>query len=313
MKPKVELGYADFALKWLEERKPFIKSSSYAAYATLLFNHLLPYWGEWDVAKIQEHDVQEFILRLAGPGGDVFSESYLRGIVGLLINILRDAARQRQAPIPFFRLHYPAQARGRRPMAVLSPSQREQLTAAVFADFTPCSCGILLALHTGLRIGELCALKWSSIDLDEGLVHVRQTMQRVYLKEASGRGHTELLFGQPKSRSAEREIPLSRWMVETLHRLPAAVGDAFLLSGTPHCVEVRTYRSSFGQFLKRHQLTHFHFHVLRHTFASRCIECGADPKTVSELLGHSTIAMTMNRYVHPRIEQKRQCVEAISR
>ena len=98
-----------------------------------------------------------------------------------------------------------------------------------------------------------------------------------------------------------------------MHRLPAAVGDAFLLSGTPHCVEVRTYRSSFGQFLKRHQLTHFHFHVLRHTFASRCIECGADPKTVSELLGHSTIAMTMNRYVHPRIEQKRQCVEAISR
>jgi integrase len=164
-----------------------------------------------------------------------------------------------------------------------------------------------------LRIGEVCALKWESIDLNEAVLQVKQTVQRVYIKTAKDRGSSKLVIGNPKTRTSKREVPLSKALVNALRRLPKTTANSYLLTGTEFCMEVRTFRSYYQSFLDRHSIPRINFHALRHTFATRCIECGADAKTVSEILGHATIAMTMDLYVHPLVEQKRSCVELVTR
>ena len=144
------------------------------------------------------------------------------------------------------------------------------------------------------------------------MLNVNRTVQRVYRKTLDGKGKSQIIVGPPKTRSSRREIPISAILLPVLKRIAPETSDVFFLSGTEKCVEVRTYRTFFDDFLKKNQLENINFHALRHTFATRCIEAGGACKTVSELLGHSSVNMTLNLYVHPQIEQKRRCVELLS-
>ena len=304
-----------WSLEWLRRKEPFIKYSTFAAYTNIVINHLNPYWGEKELTEINEEQVQEYVLhlvskgRLDGNGG--INVRSARDVVVVFKSILRDAARQKLVSAPSFELHYPRTDYEHR-IPVLSKVIQTQLVDAVQNDLTPASSGILLSLYTGLRIGEVCALKWEAIDLKEAVLQVKQTVQRVYIKSERDKGSSKIVIGNPKTRSSRREVPLSKALLAILKRLPEATASAFLLTGTERCMEVRTFRSYYQSFLDRHSIPRINFHALRHTFATRCIECGADAKTVSELLGHATIAMTMNLYVHPRVEQKRSCVELIT-
>ncbi|MBQ6470470.1 MAG: site-specific integrase [Victivallales bacterium] len=300
---------------WLRRKEPYIKYSTFAAYTNIVINHLIPYWGATALTDISEEQVQEYVLhlvskgRLDGKGG--INVRSARDIVVVFKGILRDAARLKMVSVPSFELHYPRIDYVHR-VPVLSRAIQIQLVNAVQSDLTPASSGILLSLYTGLRIGEVCALRWDSIDLNEAVLKVEQTVQRVYIKSSRDKGSSKLLIGNPKTRTSRREVPLSKALLAILKRLPKALPGTFLLTGTEHCMEVRTFRSYYQNFLDRHSIPRINFHALRHTFATRCIECGADAKTVSELLGHATIAMTMNLYVHPHVEQKRNCVELIT-
>ena len=308
-------SFEAWSQEWLRRKEPFIKYSTFAAYTNIVINHLIPYWGKKLLADINEEQVQEYILylvtkgRLDGKGG--INTRSAKDIVVVFKSILRDAARLKMIPMPSFDLHYPRTDYEHR-ITVLSRAMQAQLVEAVQKDLTFASSGILLSLYTGLRIGEVCALKWESIDLKDAVLHVRQTVQRVYIKTTRHKGCSRLLMGNPKTRSSRRDVPLSKALLAVLKRLPKRPPNTFLLTGLEHCMEVRTFRSYFQGFLDRHAIQRINFHALRHTFATRCIECGADAKTVSELLGHATIAMTMNLYVHPRVEQKRSCVELIT-
>ena len=312
---ETQTSFEAWSKEWLHRKEPFIKYSTFAAYTNIVINHLIPYWGEKPLTDINEEQGQEYVLhlvskgRLDGNGG--INVRSARDIVVVFKSILRDAARLKMIPVPSFELHYPRTEYEHR-IPVLSKVIQTQLVEAVQNDLTPASSGILLSLYTGLRIGEVCALKWESIDLNEAVLQVKQTVQRVYIKSSRDKGSSKLVMGTPKTRTSRREIPLSKALLAVLMRLPEAPGNSYLLTGTEHCMEVRTFRSYFQSFLDRHSIPRINFHALRHTFATRCIECGADAKTVSEILGHATIAMTMNLYVHPRVEQKRNCVELIT-
>ena len=308
-------SFAVWSREWLRRKEPYIKYSTFAAYTNVVINHLIPYWGKHTLTDISEEKVQEYVLHLVSKGrldgqGGVNVRS-ARDIVVILKSILRDAARQKMIQMPAFELHYPRTEDEQR-IPVLSKAVHEQVVKAVYKELTPASCGILLSLYTGMRIGEICALKWDAIDLNEAVLHVRQTVQRVYIKSSREKGNSRLVIGTPKTRTSKRDVPISNALLSVLKRLPEASTNSFLLTGTERCMEVRTFRSYYHCFLDRHSIPRIKFHALRHTFATRCIECGADPKTVSELLGHATIAMTMNLYVHPRVEQKRNCVELIT-
>ena len=307
--------YSNWAAQWLTRKEQLVKESTFSAYSNIVVNHLVPHFGRVGLQDITEELIQSFAFhllrdgRLDGAGG--MCERSTRDIIVVLKNSLRDAMKLKLLPSAEFEIQYPNK-QDRLKIKVIAKSEQQKLVQAVYLALSPRSVGIMLALYTGLRIGEVCGLKWSDIDFENKMLHVNRTVQRVYRKTLDGKGKSQIIVGPPKTRSSRREIPISAILLPVLKRIAPETSDVFFLSGTEKCVEVRTYRTFFDDFLKKNQLENINFHALRHTFATRCIEAGGDCKTVSELLGHSSVNMTLNLYVHPQIEQKRRCVELLS-
>ena len=177
--------------------------------------------------------------------------------------------------------------------------------------------GIYLALRTGMRIGEVCALRWCDISLEREVITVCHTVQRLPLEaepmetegsEDTGRvhGRTALSMGTPKSDSSVRLIPLMPDIAALCERFRTESQEAFVLTGTEKCMEPRKLQRRLKKCLEECSIEEAHFHTLRHTFATRCVEVGFDVKTLSEILGHSNISITMNQYVHPNLDLKRE-------
>lgn len=166
--------------------------------------------------------------------------------------------------------------------------------------------GILFALMTGLRIGEVCALRSGDISLTEKTVTVRETVQRI--KNLDGDGpKTKIIFTKPKSDTSARVVPLTNTAFELCKtRVMQAEPDSFLLTGTSHFIEPRILQNRIKKYSRECGIKDIHFHVLRHTFATRCVEVGFEIKSLSEVLGHSSPRITLEKYVHSSIEFKRQ-------
>ena len=170
-------------------------------------------------------------------------------------------------------------------LEVLSVSNHRKILDHIQSHFTFTGLGIYISLSTGLRIGEICALKWNDINITEGTITVSRTIERIYMVEGEKK-HTELVISSPKTKNSCREIPMSKELLAIVKPLKKIVNDNFyVLTNDEHPTEPRT-----------------------HSFATRCIEAGCDYKTVSVLLGHSNISTTLNLYVHPNMEQKKRCI-----
>lgn len=306
--------FANWVETWLSQKEAFVKASTLAAYTNILVTHLLPKFRDMPIESISEEIIQSYALELIkggrkdGTGGMAIRSA--KGVIVILKNILLDAMKQKLRPRESITIKFPALSWDK--VKTVPKQDQQKLIQAICLDLTPLSGGILLALFTGLRIGEICGLKWGDISFDQGILHVNRTLQRIYVHNLDGAGASHIHIGTPKTRTSAREVPISSFLMPVLERLKQDNQNAFLLSGTEKSVEVRTFRDFFDKFLARNGIARINFHALRHTFASRCIEAGADCKTVSELLGHSSVAMTMNLYVHPLPEQKRKCVELLT-
>ena len=166
---------------------------------------------------------------------------------------------------------------------------------------------VLLVLFTGLRLGELCALKWADIDFENKMLTVNQTVQRLYAE-----GHktkTILIETIPKSEHSMREIPLPAVLLELLTQFR---NDKKYVFGGDKPMEPRTMQYQFKKILKETEMSNTNFHILRHTFSTNCIEDGMDVKSLSEMLGHSDVQITLNRYVHPSMDIKRKYIDSLS-
>lgn len=306
--------YSNWIVKWLQRKEQLVKESTFAAYSNIVVNHLLPKFGEMKLEHITEEIIQDYVFdllkygRLDGSGG--LGERASKDIVIVLKNTLRDAMRAKLIKTTVFEIRFPSY-NSQSKIKVLSPTEQKQLCNAIDLNLTTKSAGILLSLHTGMRIGEVCALRWMDVDMEDRMIHVNHTLQRVYKKDLSGTGKSKLLLSTPKTKTSRRSIPISKSLYNVMKGLSPSSPNMFFLSGSEKIIEVRTFRTFFETFLMKNGFEKFNFHILRHTFATRCIEAGADCKTVSELLGHATVNMTLNLYVHPRLEQKRNCVELI--
>ncbi len=308
------MTYRNWIENWVEQKSPMVKESTFAAYSNILVNHLLPKFGGLELSEITEERMQEYVFslvkegRLDGKGG--LNPHSAKDVLIVLKTTLRDAMRAKELPRMIYDVRVPVTRQVER-VPLLDRKEQERLIQAIYLDFSSKSAGILLCLYTGLRIGELCALQWKDIDFDNKILHVRQTVQRIYRKQLDGRGRSKVVIAAPKSRTSARDIPLAPILLPVLERLRTEDSEAYFIGGRTKCSEVRTYREFYDRFLARNNLTHIRFHALRHTFATRCIEAGGDCKTVSELLGHSTVNLTLNLYVHPQMAQKRQCIESL--
>lgn len=300
---KEQKNISEIVKLWREEKKQYVKKSSYAAYMLLIENHLLPVFGE--SGTIEEAEVQAFVLQKLDQG---LSHKTIKDMLIVLKMILKFGAKHKWIEYNQFDIQFPTE-RENPQLEVLSRANQKKIMDYIQTHFTFRNLGVYICLSSGMRIGEICALTWEDIDVNTGIVSVRRTIQRIYSVE-DGVRKTELVLDTPKTKNSIRDIPISRDLLKILKPVKKVVNNSFfVLTNDAKPTEPRTYRSYYENFMQELDIPKLKFHGLRHSFATRCIESKCDYKTVSVLLGHSNVSTTLNLYVHPNMEQKKKAIE----
>lgn len=175
-----------------------------------------------------------------------------------------------------------------------------------------CKFGVLLALFTGVRIGELCALQWGKISLKEQTIRIDATLQRLRDTSAVGSARTRIVISTPKSDTSVRTIPVTDYTAELCGKMAPHSSAAYVLTGTENFMEPRTLQYRMEKYTRECGLEGVYFHTLRHTFATRAVEVGFEIKSLSEVLGHATTTITLDRYVHASLVLKRDNMKKLA-
>ena len=199
----------------------------------------------------------------------------------------------------------------KRELEVLSVFDQNRLESALLNNINETKLGILISLNTGLRIGEVCALSWNDIDFENQIFHIRSTVARVKSDDERN-GTTKLIIDKPKTKSSLRDIPIPSKLIPILVFMKQRATGIYVVSNNNCFISPRTYEYRYHKILDDCNIPSVNYHTLRHTFATRCIEVGVDVKTLSEILGHANVSITLNTYVHSSMELKRQQLEKLS-
>ena len=296
---------AYFCDEWLDSCRSRLKESTCDRYETAVENHIKPKLGGCFPQAVTEEKICEFSSILLFEG---LSPKTVKDILIILRLALKFAAKQLPYGLPKVEISYPKDRK--KEARVLSLDEQKRLISYLAADLDSCKFGILLAIFTGLRIGELCALKWENISLCERTIKINVTMQRI--KNHGDGGRTKVVIGSPKSDLSSRIIPLSDSAVRLCKHMAVSDRNAYILTGTQDFIEPRTLQYRLKRYTRDCGLDGVHFHTLRHTFATRCIEVGFEIKSLSEILGHATTAITMERYVHSSLKLKRENMQKLT-
>lgn len=292
----------EIAAAWKEYKRPYVKQSTMAAYVLILENHILPTFGEDN--SLPEQSVQAFVLHKIESG---LSTKSVKDILIVLKMVMKFGVKKEWMTYYEWDIKYPPSSENK-VLDVLSVTNHRKILNHIQSHFTFMGLGIYISLSTGLRIGEICALKWSDID---GILTVNRTIERIYIIEGEKK-HTELVINTPKTKNSCREIPMNKELLGMLKPLKKVVNDDYyILTNDERPTEPRTYRNYYKRLMEKLDIPKLKYHGLRHSFATRCIEVGCDYKTVSVLLGHSNISTTLNLYVHPNMEQKKRCIDKV--
>lgn len=306
-------NYDDWLSEWLRIKKPMVKVSTYVRYKNIVDNHIKPYLGKYSLNQMTTPLLEEFVIhamtkgRMDGCGG-----LSAKSISDILV-IIKDTFRFAQsygAPTSCNFDCIRIRKTGKE-MRILTRIEEKRLVNILLENINRYKAGILISLYTGIRIGELCALKGKHISLEERTIRIEQTMQRLQRLDDSHKKKTHIIISEPKSSCSKRTIPISDALMTILMSFQTEQ-DSFFLSGTAQVfVEPRTMQNHFKTVIKNCGIENVTFHSLRHTFATRCVEVGFDVKSLSEILGHSSVKITLDRYVHSSLEQKRKCMEKL--
>lgn len=372
--------------EWLEYKRDYVKESTYANYLFLMERQIFPNLGRSEVERIDSGILQRMVRiwlkegRIDGQGG--LSQKTVRDILMILKMCLRDYGRKYGRTVPDWQVELPVRQfeANWQKRAVLSKGQQQRMLEWIRQELNYETLGYAVTLYTGIRIGELCALKWGDVDFEQRSICISKTIQRIYLRNSENQGNiedgenadnienaekhgenirrgdfrktkeknlrksgiegesgekltesegdarknrqgsrkrsrekgtTKVLLTTPKSRKSIRQIPIADALYELMKPFCGEEPEHFLVTGSRRYMEPRLYRKHYAKFLEKKESEYIHFHGLRHTFATRCVEAGADYKVVSELLGHASVNLTLNLYVHPQWEDKKRCVELI--
>ena len=265
---KEKMLYKDWLKIWLDQKEGYVKDATFAHYTVMVINHLIPTLGDLYLSQITEKRLQKAVLewlengRLDSVGG--LAEKTVKDLVVIVRRSMKDAAKEHLVSKRQFEIAYPQNDKEEK-LKVLTKEQQLMLTQYVYLNLTPKNAGILFCLHTGVRIGELCALQWKDIDMENKVVHIDKTLQRIFVKRIDGKNVTRVNISSPKSKSSIRTIPLSTAIYPVLKRLNPCDDEKYLLTNKTTYTEPRTYRDFFERFLKKLKIEHINFHSLRHT------------------------------------------------
>lgn len=295
-------------VQWLQNAKLQIKESSYVKYANFLQNHIIPELGHIPVCELNTDVVGTFVKKQLTSGrrdGGGLAEKTVKDMLAVVKEICRYATCHGiNIPCCFelIKVRCPINE-----VKVLKEQEQRQLEKILLSDESYTKTGILLSLYMGLRLGEVCALTRENISYKREIIRVRRTMQRIQDLDQINTKRTKVIVTEPKSISSIRDIPIPSFLMQRLQSMKYLPDNVYFLSGkSDKFVEPRNMENIFKRYLREGKIAEVNYHALRHTFATRCIESGFDAKTLSEILGHSNVNITLNRYVHSSLEQKRK-------
>ena len=292
--------FSFFCDKWLDLRKVRVKESTYVRYVSILEKYIKPKLGGFSPVGISNVVIEAFMEELIEEG---LSVKYVHDILSVLYSIIKYTASFFPRSFPQIELNYPKNMK--KEMRVLSMAEQRVFVDYLMREMDPCKFGVLLALLTGIRIGELCALRWENIPLEDGTVTVRSTVQRIRNLDADARKKTKLIISTPKSESSARVIPLTSLALTLCKAMYRQNSDAYILTGNTSLMEPRTLQYRISKYTAACNLQGVHCHTLRHTFATRAVEVNFEIKSLSEILGHASTTITLDRYVHSSMKLKK--------
>lgn len=293
---------------WLENRKICVKESTLSHYKMIIDKHIFPLLGSYDISVITTEIIQQYMNELLNNG---YASKTVCDILTIIKNILKFAdckGYEHNCDLSIITLK-----NQKTEVQTLTLLEQKKLSNYLQKNINNKNFGILLCLYTGIRIGELCALKWSDIDIRDKTLKVDKTMLRIqnnYLTQKDYK--TKVIITSPKSEDSVRTIPISDFIIKILKELRRNP-DAYILTGScDNYVEPRNMQYYFKSVLKKCEIKDVNFHVLRHTFATRCVENGFEIKSLSEILGHSSIKITLDKYVHSSMDLKRKNMDKLN-
>ena len=291
----------EFLLYWLNDIiRAVVKPSTFSNYVHYIEKWIIPYLGNEKLYQLKEEKIQQFVNHLKK---NDLSAGSIQNIYRVLTAVMYKAKNYG------YLHHNPCKE-------VILPEHKQQLAKALCLEEQQklesvskkdglIGSSILLALYTGLRIGEICALTWDDIDFKKGTLTVSKTRQRIQNPQLENRqSKTYVITGSAKSNSSERTIPLPPFLLELLRKQVGQEKSQYIFTSKGQALEPRMLQYHFKRLLELVGVKRVNFHTLRHTFATRCLEQGVDVKTISELLGHSSAKITLDLYGHSRFEQK---------
>lgn len=303
---KVGVKYDELLSAWLQSSRTSIKESTYVKYLQIVDSHIRPVLGQYIVSQISTQLIEGFIRqklvegRLDECGGlSAKTVSDMLTIIKATMEYAKD-----NGIIVTCNLHKVSIRKSDVEMRVLTQQEQKSLVQVLLTNIDRYKLGVMLSLYTGIRIGELCALQWENVDLRTATLKVRKTMQRIQDKSIGAATKTKIVITEPKSKCSVRDIPLPGFIVEIARQFEVTP-KAYILSGEcGRYVEPRTMQNKFKRYVKDGGIADANFHATRHTFATRCVEAGFDIKTLSEILGHANVNITLSRYVHSSFDLK---------
>lgn len=306
--------FSEILQLWLENNQVRQKGSTTYKYQVVIEHHINPELGILKVSQISSATIHSFLEkkqkmgRLDQNGG--LSASYVRTMAIIIQSALTFAANEGfckplQSPI-----YKPATAK--KELEILDVEDQKRLEEYIKQKGDLTCIGIFITLYAGLRIGEICALRWEDIDLERRVIHIRHTISRVQNIDPISKNKTKLILDTPKTGTSLRDIPIASLLFTLLDQIKTENKREFVLSSSASFISPRTYEYRFHKILESCSIKQVNYHALRHTFATRCVEAGVDVKSLSEILGHSDVSTTLNTYVHSSMELKRIQIEKLN-
>lgn len=295
------IKFEKLANEWLEYKKISIKESSYCNYLFNIEKYLMPYLKNKYVHEITNYN--NLIRELS----EKLSAKTVRDIVCILKAILKYYEEEYECVLKIKKTILPKLNKSK--VDILSKKEKRELERYCIKNLSKETLGVIICLNTGMRIGEICSLKWEDIDLNEKIIKIKNTIQRIYNRKEK---KSKVIIGKAKTEHSIREIPINKKLYEILNSMEKLYKkEFFVLSGTSKALEPRRYQKIFESIIRKNNIKKYTFHVLRHTFATECIEVGMDIKSLSEILGHSNINVTLNIYVHSSNGMKKKYLEKL--
>ena len=289
--------------EWLNAVVNRVKESTLANYRAKFENHILPILGDILCADLSAGRINEFINKKLADG---LSASYVRDIITVFKSMLKYACEEYGFKLSLKNVILPKIEK--KQIEKISDIQQKSLVLYLKENMSITAFGILISLFMGLRIGELCGLKWEDVDFQNKILHIRRTVQRI--SSVNGNRKTKIVISAPKSATSFRDIAIPDVLMYYFEMFRSEA-DYFIMSGKEKPIEPRTMQYRYKKILRSAEIKNHNYHMLRHTFATNCAENGFDVKTLSNILGHSTVNLTLNRYVHPDFVHQRKMINSM--